>query len=114
MFYDIYVKLCAEKGVSPSRAAEDCDINKANVSAWKSNGYTPRGTALNRLAEYFGVTVDYLLTGDEKPPAEQTGATVFTQQFFAAYGKQNEDFTDGQIQDIAKYARWIKNQEDDK
>ncbi len=77
MFYDRYIQLCAKKGISPSRAAEECKINKANVSAWKNKGYTPRGAALNRLASYFEVTVDYLLTGEQKetPPAEAVGAT---------------------------------------
>ena len=69
-FYDIFVDVCKQKGVKPSRAAEDCGINRSNVSNWKNNGYTPRGEALQRIADYFGVTTDYLLTGEEKAPAD--------------------------------------------
>ena len=68
-FYDIFVSECQKKGVRPSRAAEDCGINRSNVSNWKNNGYTPRGDALQRIADYFGVSADYLLTGDEKEKA---------------------------------------------
>jgi transcriptional regulator with XRE-family HTH domain len=68
MFYDIFLSLCQEKGIKPSAAAEACGINRSNVSLWKSKGYTPRSEALNAIAEYFGVSVDYLL-GNEKEPA---------------------------------------------
>lgn len=60
-FYERFVKLCEEKGVKPSRAASDNDISRSNVTNWKNNGYTPRGEALQKLAEYFGVSTDYLL-----------------------------------------------------
>lgn len=68
MFYDMFKLLCDKKGVSPTRAAKECGINGANVSLWKKYGYTPRSDALNRLADYFGVTVDYLLGKEKEPP----------------------------------------------
>lgn len=67
MFYDVFIELCNKKGVKPGRVAEECGINRSNVSLWKSRGYTPRGEALNKLAAYFGVSVDYLLGYEEKP-----------------------------------------------
>ena len=66
MFYDIFINLCKEKGIKPSRAANDCGINRSNVSNWKNNGYTPRGEALNAIAKYFNVSVDYLLETEQK------------------------------------------------
>lgn len=66
MFYDVYAKLCKEIGKSPSAVAQELHINKSNVSNWKNNGYTPRGDVLNRIADYFGVSVDYLLGNEVK------------------------------------------------
>ena len=66
MFYDVYVELCHTNGKSPSAVAQELGINKSNVSNWKNNGYTPRGAVLNKIAEYFGVTIDYLLGKDQK------------------------------------------------
>lgn len=66
MFYDIFAELCEKREIKPSKAAEECGINKSNVSSWKNNGYVPRGDALNKIAEYFGVTVDYLLGNKQK------------------------------------------------
>lgn len=66
MFYDRYVGLCSEKGISPSRAAEEIGLNKASVTNWKKNGYTPRAEVLQRIAEYFGVSVGFLVDSSEE------------------------------------------------
>lgn len=66
MFYDVYVELCHNNGKSPSAVAQELGINKSNVSNWKNNGYTPRGAVLNKIAEYFGVSIDYLLGKEQK------------------------------------------------
>lgn len=68
MFYDIYVSLCRKVGVSPSKAAEDIGLSRTSVNKWK-NGTVPSGATINKLADYFGVSVDYILNG-EKAPAE--------------------------------------------
>ena len=69
MFYDVYADLCKRIGKKPSAVAEELKINKSNVSNWKNNGYTPRGEALQRIADYFGVTTDYLLGQESAPTA---------------------------------------------
>lgn len=66
MFYERYLMLCQKKGISPSKVAEINGINKSNVSNWKNNGYTPRGETLQQLADYFGVSVDFLLGKEEE------------------------------------------------
>ncbi len=65
MFYDVYLSLCKRNSKKPSVVAAELGINKSNVSNWKNNGYTPRGEVLQKIADYFGVTTDYLLTGEE-------------------------------------------------
>ena len=65
MFYDVYLSLCKRSNKKPSVVAAELGINKSNVSNWKNNGYTPRGDTLQKIADYFGVTTDYLLTGEE-------------------------------------------------
>ena len=71
MFYDVFLRLCASKNVSPSKAAEAVGLNRAAVAKWK-NGATPSAVTAIKLADYFGVTTDYLLgkpDQQETPPA---------------------------------------------
>lgn len=70
MFYDLFCKLCTEKGVAPTRAALDIGLSKSTPTAWKKRQLTPQGDTLNKIADYFGVSVSYLLgqeTQKEKP-----------------------------------------------
>ena len=60
-FYENFAALCKQKGMKPSRVAEECGINRSNVSNWKKNGYTPRAEDLKKIAEFLHVPVGYLL-----------------------------------------------------
>lgn len=72
MFYDLYIELCEKKNVTPTRAAVEMGISKATPTTWKKRGLTPQGETLNKIANYFGVSTDYLL-GIEKAPIQSDG-----------------------------------------
>lgn len=61
MFYDKYRKLCKSVGKSPSAVAVEAGISKGTVSTWKNLGRTPQTAQLKKLADYFEVSLDYLL-----------------------------------------------------
>lgn len=66
MFYNKFVQLCQENGISPSKAATLIGFNRSSVSMWKAQGYTPRREILVKIANYFNVSVDYLLGEEDK------------------------------------------------
>lgn len=83
MFYNIFLKLCNDRGISPSAAALDMGFTKAANTKWAA-GKTPRDATLAKIAEYFNVSVEYL-KGEEgetdykvqkKSPAQMDGAGV--------------------------------------
>lgn len=63
MFYDRLKELCKMRGVSITNVAKELGMSSGNLSKWK-NGGVPRGKSLTALAEYFGVSTDYLLGTD--------------------------------------------------
>lgn len=65
MFYDLYLELCLKKNVSPTRAALEIGVSKSTPTTWKKRGLTPQGETLSKIANYFDVTTDYLLTGED-------------------------------------------------
>lgn len=69
MFFDIYRDLCKSRNISPSAAAIEMGINKGTVSIWKNKGTVPQTPQLKKIADYFNVSVDYLLGNEEKPAA---------------------------------------------
>lgn len=63
--FDILKKLCDEQGISVNTLEEKIELGKNTLYSWKKN--TPKGSNLIKVADYFNVSVDYLLgRSDEK------------------------------------------------
>lgn len=68
MFWDNFVRLCNQAGKYPNTVAAEVGVKSTGtVTGWK-NGANPRQTVLLKLADYFGVTVDYLLSTEKENP----------------------------------------------
>ncbi|MDE5770186.1 MAG: helix-turn-helix domain-containing protein [Ruminococcus sp.] len=59
-FWDIYENLCFKFGKKPNPVGKELGISSGTISQWKS-GSIPSGEKLIQIAEYFNVSVDYLL-----------------------------------------------------
>jgi transcriptional regulator with XRE-family HTH domain len=70
MFLDVFNELCLKRGEAPNTVAKKLDIASGTVSEWKK-GRVPQNSTLKKLADYFGVSVEYML-GKEKNVVEQT------------------------------------------
>ena len=68
-FYKNYVRLCAQKGVSLSAAAEHNGLSRTTPNGWKKGKY-PSDVTLEKLATYFEVAVSELTedADNEKKP----------------------------------------------
>ena len=62
--YEIYCRLREAKGVKDSDVVKATGITKSTFSGWKSGRSKPKNEKLQKIADYFGVTVDYLMTGE--------------------------------------------------
>ena len=68
--YKFFDKLRQEKSVSVYAVAKQTGLNNSMFVAWKRGTYSPKVDKLQKIADYFGVTLEYMLTGqggkDEK------------------------------------------------
>ena len=74
MFWNNFVKLCTQRGTTPTAVVHILGVAGGSVTKWK-NGAVPRDVTLQRIADYFGVTVDYLL-GKENAPDIKSNAII--------------------------------------
>ena len=65
MFYFRYVDLCNKINKSPSAVAEELGFKRSSVTRWANNS-VPRQATLQKIADYFGVTVEYLKSEETK------------------------------------------------
>lgn len=63
--YEIYCKLRDLRGVKDADVVRATGITKSTFSDWKSGRSEPKRDKLQKIADYFNVTVDYLMTGEE-------------------------------------------------
>ncbi|MCL2461372.1 MAG: helix-turn-helix domain-containing protein [Defluviitaleaceae bacterium] len=61
MFQEIFVQLLAERKISTYKLTKDTGIQNGLISKWINNVQTPAAENLAKLANYFNVSVDYLL-----------------------------------------------------
>lgn len=109
MFYDCFNRLCARKGVSTSRAAEDIHLSRSTVSKWKT-GSVPSGATLQKLAEYFDVSTDYLLRGEPTSPEIDPELTL--DDFTYALCNETKELTWEQKQCLLELAREFKKEQE--
>lgn len=70
--YEIFEKLLEKYGVTPYKVSKATGIATATLSDWKNGKSTPKLDKMQKIADYFGVSLDYLLGNEEKenPPAQ--------------------------------------------
>ena len=137
MFYDRFIQLCEQKGVKPTRAAIENGIARSAVSNWKSNWAKgieslPSTANANALAEYFGVSVDYLLGNGKEPspqaqvfvdtsasmhtaekkPAAQTGGELGFDDFTYALHNETKKLTEENKQKLLEMAKFFQQQQE--
>ncbi|WMI81896.1 helix-turn-helix domain-containing protein [Anaerotignum sp. MB30-C6] len=61
--YDRIKSLCKKHGISVNRLEQELDIAKGSLC--KMNTSKPSVERAQKIADYFGVTVDYLMNGEE-------------------------------------------------
>lgn len=62
-FYDRLNFLIKEKRLSQGKVEKELGFSNGSISKWKK--YNPNAEKVQLLARYFGVTVDYLMTGSD-------------------------------------------------
>lgn len=64
--YSIFEQLLQKNGISAYKVAKDLGIAQSVLSCWKSGVSTPKIEKLQKIADYFGVSIQYLMGGEEK------------------------------------------------
>lgn len=115
MFWERFLRLCSQKGISPNGACSELGLSNATATKWK-NGSMPRAGTLKKIADYFGVSVGELIGVDIREPK-------FDIQLFALPAEEIEKepsvtlspklealidgMTEEELADLERYAEFI-------
>lgn len=73
--YEIFEKLCHEHNVTPYRVCKETGITTATISNWKAGRYIPKQDKMQKIADFFGVTIKYLTNGVDSEKREYSELT---------------------------------------
>lgn len=63
--YEIFEHLLQRYGVSAYKVSKATGVTQSTLSDWKRGRSTPKSENMKKIADYFGVSIDYLMTGKE-------------------------------------------------
>lgn len=63
MYYENFKNLCDQAGVTPGEVSRHTGVASSTLTMWKQGAYTPKTEKLQKIADYFVVSLDYLRTG---------------------------------------------------
>jgi transcriptional regulator with XRE-family HTH domain len=87
-----------QRGIKNSQFAAAIDVSTGNVSDWKSGRSSPKPDTLVRIADFLGVSTDYLLGRNTTPKYE------------FAFNSKLDELSDEQLQLVSDYIEFIKSQ----
>ena len=85
--YERFEQLLRERGVTAYRVAKDTGINPSAFSDWKSGKSKPKNPRLQKIADYFGVSIEWLLGNTEVrniPDPKSGGALIINENPLSA------------------------------
>lgn len=103
--YERIEQLCGERGINITQMCKEAGVPRSTLSDYKANRIKSIATdKLAKIADYFDVSVDYLL-GKEKFYNETEDSDPLSQVSFALFGthdKIDEDI----LSDVREFARF--------
>lgn len=63
MIFENIVTLCKREKITIAALEKKCGLGNSTIRGWKTA--TPRAWLLKRVAEHFGVSVDWLMTSHD-------------------------------------------------
>lgn len=111
--YEIIDALCAERGVSGSKMCDDLGMSRSTLTELrKGRAKTLNLEKASKIADYFGVTVDYLLGKTDRKPETPAEADVTFDDFTYAMYHEGKELTEENKQKLLEMARFFKTQQE--
>lgn len=99
-----FSKLLNERGVTAYKVSKETGVTQSTLSDWKRGRSTPKTDNMKKIADYFGVSIDYLMTGkesnDENTSTEKDYAKNETERKLLVLCRKANDVSEEEREDI--------------
>ncbi len=93
-FSDKLYELRTSNGISQKDLANGLGVAQSSINYWEKGQRDPSITVVKKIADYFGVSLDYLIDFDSEPANIDIGETELVRKYrtLDADGKETVDF----------------------
>lgn len=108
-FWDRFYDLCIENGTKPNPLGAKLGLSSATISGWKKGSY-PTALYLEKIADYFNCSIDYLLgkTDIKKEPTTQNEQSVSEE--LQKLINASSSLSDEEATKVLEFVEFIKSQ----
>lgn len=107
MFKEKFIRLCNERGEPPTVVCQKIGITSSAFSKWTDES-VPRKATLMRIADYFGVSVSYLLgVVDDPDPIALIDPSKKSPPIMEKIEEAMQDMTEEELADLEKYVEFL-------
>lgn len=117
MSYETYEKLLQEKGVNSATVSKATGISQTVFSEWKKGKSTPKADKMKKIADYFGVSMEYLTTGESptgyyyNEDAMQIAQEIYQDKDLHMLFDMVRDASPEELKDFAEMIRLMQRRE---
>lgn len=109
------IELMEQHGLTAKQFTKEAGLSGSAVTEWKKGKSKPSAKSLQKIADYFHVSTDYLLTGDEpkkeSPPADKAEEDeVNINDLDFALSGEVHDLSEEEVQEIVNFAKFMRQQ----
>lgn len=69
--YEIFEQLLQKFNVTSYKISKETGVTQTTLSNWKNGKSTPSTSNMQKIADYFNVSIDYLMNGEENEDSEK-------------------------------------------
>jgi len=94
--------LLSDAGQSQRQLSEFLGISQQSITEWKAGRSVSYTKYIDKIAQYFGVSVDYLLGTEKSPSSLEDGLTEKQRKLVEMFKMLPED----KQKEVVEYTRW--------
>jgi transcriptional regulator with XRE-family HTH domain len=95
-------ELREKKGLQQKELSIDLGVSQPTISDWESGRKQPSSKSAAKIADYFSVSLDYLL-------GRETETAITPEDVkFALFGGGHGEITDAEYEDVLRYAEFVR------
>ncbi len=104
--------ICSDRKIPISRLERDLGFSNGYIAQLRKGVFPADRLAM--IAEYFGVTTDFLLTGNEKAPTPEGERKISDDDIMFALWGDSDDVDKDDLEDVKRYAAFVRERKKQK